>query len=49
MSDFDIMMEKKKAEQRKNRRKSRKDGVAINDHDDLIADMICRMKEAAEV
>ena len=48
MSDFDLMMERKKAEQRKQRRK-KKNEEFINDNDDLIADMICKMKEAAEV
>ena len=48
MSDFDVMMQKKKEEMRRNRRK-RKDADMINDNDDLIADMITKMKEAAEV
>ena len=48
MSDFDLMMHRKKEEMRRNRRK-RKDADNINDNDDLIADMITRMKEAAEV
>ena len=48
MSDFDLMMQKKKEEMRRNRRK-RKDADMINDNDDLIADMITKMKEAAEV
>jgi ribose 5-phosphate isomerase len=48
VSDFDLMMERKKAEQRKQRRK-KKNEEFINDNDDLIADMICKMKEAAEV
>lgn len=47
-SDFDVMMMRKKEETRKNRRK-RKDADMINDNDDLIADMITKMKEAAEV
>lgn len=47
VSDFDLMMERKKAEQRKQRRK-KKNEEFINDNDDLIADMICKMKEAAE-
>lgn len=47
VSDFDLMMERKKAEQRKQRRK-KNEGDLINDNDDLIADMICKMKEAAE-
>ena len=48
MSDFDAMMAKKKAENAKNRRK-RKDFDLINDSDDLIAEMINKMKVAAEV
>ena len=48
MSDFDLMMQRKKEEGRRNRRK-RKDIDMINDNDDLIADMITKMKEAAEV
>ena len=48
VSDFDAMMAKKKAENAKNRRK-RKDFDLINDSDDLIAEMINKMKVAAEV
>ena len=48
MSDFDIMMAKKKEEMSK-RRKKRKDFDLINDSDDLIAEMINKMKVAAEV
>lgn len=47
VSDFDLMMQKKKEEMKKTRRK-RKDIDLINDNDDLIADMITKMKEAAE-
>lgn len=47
VSDFDLMMQRKKEESRHNRRK-RKDVEMINDNDDLIADMITKMKEAAE-
>ncbi|XP_069105402.1 protein IWS1 homolog [Argopecten irradians] len=47
VSDFDLMMMKKKEESRKNRKK-RKDFDIINDNDDLIVDMIKKMKEAAE-
>ncbi|XP_033759333.1 IWS1-like protein [Pecten maximus] len=47
VSDFELMMMKKKEENRKNRKK-RKDFDIINDNDDLIVDMIKKMKEAAE-
>lgn len=47
VSDFDVMMMKKKEEMKKRRRK-RKDFDLINDSDDLIADMINKMKVAAE-
>ena len=47
-SDFELMLIRKKDETRKRRRK-RKDGDVINDNDDLIDDLIKRMKEAAEV
>lgn len=47
VSDFDLMMAKKKEEMQKRRRK-RKDFDLINDSDDLIADMINKMKQAAE-
>lgn len=46
VSDFDLMMQKKKEEMQRQRRK-RKDVDLINDNDDLIADLIVRMKEAA--
>ncbi len=48
ISDFDLMIEKKKEERQKQRRR-RKDIDMINDNDDLIADMIGKMKVAAEV
>ena len=48
VSDFDSMMERKKAEMSKRRRK-KKDIDILNDNDDMISDMIRRMKEAAEV
>ncbi|XP_063430496.1 protein IWS1 homolog A-like isoform X2 [Mytilus trossulus] len=48
VSDFDLMIERKKAEQRKQKGRKKNDGDLINDNDDLIADMICKMKEAAE-
>ena len=41
------MMEKKKAEE--GRRRRRKDVDIINDNDDLIVELVQRMKEAAEV
>ena len=48
ISDFDMMMAKKKEEMQRQRRK-RKDVDLINDNDDLIADLIVKMKEAANV
>lgn len=45
MSDFDLMMERKRAEMRKRRR--RKDIDLINDNDDAIAKMIADMRLAA--
>lgn len=48
VSDFDLMMQRKKEEMQRQRRK-RKDVDLINDNDDLIADLIVRMKEAANV
>ena len=48
VSDFDMMMMKKKEEMKKRRRK-RGNVDIINDNDDLIVDMIVKMKEAAEV
>lgn len=48
VSDFDLMLEKKKEEMRNQRRK-RKDIDIINDNDDLIDALIGRMKIAAEV
>ncbi|XP_013388241.1 protein IWS1 homolog [Lingula anatina] len=47
VSDFDLMLERKKEEMRKRRRK-RKDFDIINDNDDLIAALINQMKTAAE-
>lgn len=47
VSDFDLMMEKKKAEM--GRRRKRRDVDIINDNDDIIMAMITQMKEAAEV
>ena len=48
MWDFDVMMEKRRAEMKK-RRKRRKDVDFINDSDDMIEDMMKTMREAAEV
>jgi transcription factor SPN1 len=45
--DFDVMMQKKKEERGKQRRR-KKDDYAINNSDDLIAELIERMKNAAE-
>lgn len=47
MSDFDLMMAKKKAENSK--RRKRRDVDLISDSDDLIADIIAQMRLAAEV
>ncbi|KAH9487631.1 Transcription factor iws1 [Bulinus truncatus] len=46
VSDFELMMQRKKEEMSRQRRK-RKDVDLINDNDDLIADLIVKMKEAA--
>ena len=48
MSDFDVMLQKRKEEMNK-RRKRKKDSELINDNDDLIAELIKDMKNAAEV
>jgi len=48
MSHFDEMMQLKKDETRK-RRKKRKDVDIINDNDDLIDAIVKNMKAAAEV
>lgn len=45
--DFDIMMQKKREESY--RRRKRKNIDIINDSDDVIAEMINQMKQAAEV
>lgn len=45
--DFDRIMEQKKAEQRRMRRRNRKDIDLINDNDDAIAKMIADMRLAA--
>lgn len=46
MSDFDIMMARKKEE--KSRRRKRNDIDLINDNDDLIAQLLQQMRQAAE-
>lgn len=46
--DFDVMLSKKK-EEMGSRRKRKKDSEMINDNDDLIVDIINKMKTAAEV
>ena len=48
VSDFDEMMARKKEERQSSRRRKRNVDI-INDSDDLIVDMLRRMKEAAEV
>lgn len=48
VSDFELMLQRKKEEMR-NRRRKRKDVDLINDNDDLIAELIQRMRQAAEV
>ena len=47
VSDFDKMMERKKAEE--GRRRRRKNVDIINDSDDLIVELVQRMKFAADV
>lgn len=47
MSDFEIMLLRKKEE--RTRRKKRRDIDIINDNDDLIAQLLQNMKTAAEV
>lgn len=47
VSDFDLMLEKKKLQNRMKRRR-KADSDAINDNDDIIAAMLKQMKEAAE-
>lgn len=46
VSDFDLMMERKKEQNKKRRR--RKDVDIINDNDDLVVEMIRKMREVAE-
>lgn len=47
MSDFDIMLQKRK--EMNSRRRRRKNIDLINDSDDIIAELIHNMKVAAEV
>lgn len=47
MSDFDLMLQKKREEQSK--RRKRKDIDIINDNDDIIAQLLADMRHAAEV
>lgn len=48
MSDFDIMLAKRKAMNSRKRR-HRDGGTFISDADDLVSAMITKMNEAAEV
>jgi hypothetical protein len=48
ISDFDLMLERKKAEKLTQRRKKRGTDI-ISDADDLIAQLISDMREAAIV
>lgn len=48
MSDFDIMLAKRKAQSGK-RRRHRDGGTFISDADDVVSAMISKMNEAAEV
>ena len=48
VSDFDQMLERRKAEDASRRRRRRKDVDFISDSDDLIVELVRRMKEAAE-
>lgn len=48
MSDFDIMLARKKAQGGK-RRRNRDGGTFISDADDVVSAMITKMTEAAEV
>lgn len=47
MSDFEIMLQRKRDEQ--SRKRKRKDIDIINDNDDIIAQLLTDMKVAAEV
>lgn len=46
MSDFDVMLQRKKEEKKK---RKRKDIDIINDNDDIIAQLLADMKTAADV
>lgn len=46
MSDFDLMMQKKKEG---SKRRKRRDIDIINDNDDIIAQLLADMRNAAEV
>lgn len=46
MSDFDVMLQRKKDEKKK---RKRKDIDIINDNDDIIAQLLSDMKNAADV
>lgn len=48
MSDFDMMLARKKAQSKK-RRRNRDGGTFISDADDVVNAMITKMTEAAEV
>lgn len=48
MSDFDVMLARKKAQGGK-RRRNRDGGTFISDADDVVSAMITKMTEAAEV
>ncbi len=48
MSDFEIMLARKKAQSGK-RRRNRDGGTFISDADDVVSAMITKMTEAAEV
>lgn len=47
ISDFELMLQRKKEEQ--SRRRKRKDIDIINDNDDIIAQLLADMRHAAEV
>lgn len=48
MSDFDMMLQRKKSMSGK-RRRNRDGGTFISDADDVVSAMIVKMNEAAEV
>lgn len=47
MSDFELMLQRKKEDQ--NKRRKRKDIDIINDNDDIIAQLLADMRHAAQV